>query len=60
MGADEIFLTTVLTGQVLGTRRAKGKRKRSGERRWCFPVQSWELKNARLEKMELLGSDVYS
>lgn len=30
-GADEMFLTAVLTGQVLGTRRVKGKRKGWGE-----------------------------
>lgn len=54
-GADEMFLTTVLAGQALGTRRARGKRRRGGERRWCFPVQPWELRNASLGKLELLG-----
>lgn len=49
-GAYEMFLTS-----VLATRKVKGKRKRSGERRRCFPVQSWELRNARLGNMELLG-----
>lgn len=52
-GAYEMFLTS-----VLGTKRAKGKKK-SEERRWCFPVQSWELRDARLGNMAS-GRDVHS